>query len=392
MFFSKDEYQRRWRIVHAELRKRNYDVAVVWGRSGGTYERCGDVLYLTNFYSTVSGQSYARPHAYSAVLLSGSDEPELHIGEPGTDRDILATGRIKTHVDPFRSVADALVEMKVRGRVAWVGSDFLPVRYARQLEGWTPDVLWVPEDDLVQLARRIKSPQELDCFRLAGETATAGLNALMEGLIHGRTEAEAAAAAAFEIVKRGGNFHMIPCNHGDRLRYWCRSPLTGYSQDAPKQGDLVRGWVYGPMREGYWLDPGRTAVAGRKPKAAQRNLIERAVGAVDGLIQAIRPGVSVADVVAVGDRLTYSETGEKDQAAKMFPLYGHGIGLFFEFPYISTDGVYPGQATQRFEENMVLGVEVFMAEAGVGSVGFEQNIIVHRDDNEIITKSPMTWW
>ena len=36
---------------------RGYDVAVVWSRSGGTYDRCGDVLYLSNYVSTESGQN-----------------------------------------------------------------------------------------------------------------------------------------------------------------------------------------------------------------------------------------------------------------------------------------------------------------------------------------------
>lgn len=76
----------------------------------------------------------------------------------------------------------------------------------------------------------------------------------------------------------------------------------------------------------------------------------------------------------------------------MFPIYGHDIGLFFEFPHVSTDAVYPDQAQERIEENMGLGIEVFMAEAGIGSAGLEQNIIVHRDGNEIITKIPMIWW
>lgn len=45
-FFPNEEYEARWVAVEA---------AVVFGRSGGTNDRCGDVLYLTNFFSTASG-------------------------------------------------------------------------------------------------------------------------------------------------------------------------------------------------------------------------------------------------------------------------------------------------------------------------------------------------
>lgn len=392
MYFPQDEYERRWRAVYAVLKARGYETAVVWGRSGGTHERCGDVLYLTNFYSTVSGQGLDRPHAFSGVILSRDEVPELHVGEPDTPLDLLATKRVEWDFDPFRSVAKALGRRKTEGRVALVGSEFLPVKYARRLEEATPSIAWTPEDDLVWSARRIKSPRELECFRRAGETVTAGLNALIGGLVQGKTEAEAAAAAAYEVIRRGGAIHMMPCNHGDRLRYWCRYPLTGYSQDAPKPGDIVRGWVYGPMFEGYWLDPGRTAVAGGRPSREQRDLIEQAAGIVDRLTEGIRPGVTIAEIVTLGDRLFEATGREKDQAAKMFPIYGHGVGLFFEWPFISTSSMFPPQGAQKVEESMVLGVEVFLGESGVGSAGFEQNIIVRADGTELLTTTPMIWW
>jgi hypothetical protein len=40
---------------------------------------------------------------------------------------------------------------------------------------------------------------------------------------------------------------------------------------------------------------------------------------------------------------------------------------------------------------MVLGVEVFLGESGVGSAGFEQNVIVGADGNELLTTTPMMW-
>ena len=53
-------------------------------------------------------------------------------------------------------------------------------------------------------------------------------------------------------------------NHGDTLERLERNPLTGLGDDAPNDGDFVCAWIDG-IFEGYWLDPGRTAVAGRNP-------------------------------------------------------------------------------------------------------------------------------
>ena len=89
-------------------------------------------------------------------------------------------------------------------------------------------------------------------------------------------------------------------------------------------------------------------------------------------------------------KLLFEEVGgEKDQAAEKFPLYGHGIGLFFEKPYISTTMGEPGDV---FEENMAFGVEAFLARTGVGSAGFEQNILVAAEGVELLTTSPMYSW
>ena len=40
---------------------------------------------------------------------------------------------------------------------------------------------------------------------------------------------------------------------------------------------------------------------------------------------------------------------------------------------------------------MTLGIEIFF-ENETGNVGFEQNIIIGADTNELVTKSPMLWW
>ena len=51
--------------------QRGIEAAVVWGRAGGTYDRCADPLYLTNHYSSASGQELDNPlnnaRAFSSI-------------------------------------------------------------------------------------------------------------------------------------------------------------------------------------------------------------------------------------------------------------------------------------------------------------------------------------
>lgn len=134
---------------------------------------------------------------------------------------------------------------------------------------------------------------------------------------------------------------------------------------------------------------GRTAVAGRRPSGARKEPVETAAGIVDCAMAAIRPGVPVIGAARLGDRLTSAFGGDKDQGAEKWPFYGHGIGLFFEKPYVSTQ---MGSAGDVFQEGMVLRVEAFLAREGVGSAGFEQHVIVTKDGTELLITSPMPWW
>jgi hypothetical protein len=87
MYFPKEEYQARWARVLQNMKKKGYDIAVVWGRSAGSFDRCGDVLYLINFYSGHSAHEYDTPlwqaRSYAAVILQQGQEPELHMDEAG---------------------------------------------------------------------------------------------------------------------------------------------------------------------------------------------------------------------------------------------------------------------------------------------------------------------
>ena len=302
LYFSQDEYERRWKAVYDSMDEKGYETAVIWGKTAGNYERHGDLLYLTNYYSNLSGHSldvegHQQARSYGAVILHRGQEPELIMDMPSFDMDQLAVDKVEGHRDPIFGVTEALKRLGVEGRAALIGTDFLPMKYAKQMEDQTPAIEWVGEDELVREVRQIKSPPEIELYRNAGQTMTEAISALMDALIKGKTEAEAAADAAYIITKAGGRFHMIPVSHGDSIYYFTRSPISGFSLDGAEPGDMVRGWVYGAVYQGYWMDPGRTAVAGRAPTPDQKELIESCYGIVDGIIKAIKPGVRVDEVV-----------------------------------------------------------------------------------------------
>ncbi len=51
-----------------------------------------------------------------------------------------------------------------------------------------------------------------------------------------------------------------------------------------------------------------------------------------------------------------------------------------------------GSENDIYEAGMVIGIEAFFARTGVGSAGFEQNLIVTDQGTELVTTSPMQWF
>ena len=385
-YFPLEEYRDRWSRTLATMEELGFETAVVFGRGGGTTDNCGDILYLTNHYSVSGGTDSLiwSARAFSGVILRKGHEPELHIDEPEPRRDLLSLTDVHCDNHPFLAIAKALREKGVTGRVAFCGSQFVPVKYYRQLVESTPDIEWVACDDLVRRVRAIKSTRELDCYRVAGESATEAMTVMMESLVAGRSEREAAGEAARVVVGRGGRIQAIGANHGATMDYDYRFPLTGSSADVPAIGDMVRGTVHAAFWQGYYLDPGRTAVRG-PASPEQLRLMDATVDIVQRLTAMMRPGTRLLDVAAEGDRLTAAFGGEVSPIMKNFPFFGHGIGLSFEQPRISTVMSLP---TDIVRENMVFGVEAFLSTAGTGSAFVEDIVVIGKDGNEVLTKSP----
>ena len=391
--FPLEEYEARWERVYEHMQAEGHETAVVWGKTSGVYERAGDVLYLTNFFSTHSGQepdtALWNGRSYCAVILRAGETPELITDESEARYQAIATDRFQGLYDPIGGVAETLRARCISGPVAMVNTDCLPMKYWEQLKARTPEIEWVPADDLVRDVRRIKSPRELDLFREAGDLVTRALSKMMEALIAGKTESAAAAAAGAILLEGGGAWHRIAISHGDTSQYLESDPLTGFSTLAPAAGDIVHGFIYGPILKGYWLDPGRTAVCGGRPSPAQKRLVESLVATMQRLMDAILPGVKVKRVGELGDALS-KETGYYSEALKTnWPYYGHSNGCMWEAPYIeprlcSEDDI--------FEENMVASVEAFFTDEEAGTAVFETNFIVNGTGVEEITPVPHLFW
>lgn len=392
MYFPQDEFEARWRRTYAEMDRRGIACALIWAQTGWTYHHAMDVMYLTNFHSPHEPEADSNMWAgrsFSAMILKDGEEPDLHADAIDPRTELIATSRASGHDDVIKGVAEGLKARRIEGKVALVGGNVLPINMFRRLDALTPGIEFEIADDLMLAVRRIKSPRELDCVREGGALVSRGLNRLMEGLIGGKTEAEAAADAAHAIIKGGGVPFGFPCAHGETTKYFVTDPRRGYSLEAPKPGEVVRAFAYGPIWQGYWLDPARSAVCGAKPTPEQKALIEDCAHIVQSLMDETRAGVRVADIARRGDDMKAAISSAEDQGGSMWPFYGHGCGGMWEPPLIHVDLCGPEDV---FETGMVASSETFLYREGVGGAAIEQNYIVHDDHVEVVTDSPMFWW
>lgn len=408
MPFPLEEYERRWAALDAELERLGYDTAVIWGRSGGSYDRAGSITYLTNFASHSSGQEWssgdsAVGRSFAALLFRRGHEPELHIAEPVLTAEprYVATANIVEHLkDIGVGLADALREHGIEGRVAYLGDDFLPVQIHRTLTARTPQIEWVAEDFLLDDIQSRKSELELDLYRHAGEVSSTALTAFMQALIAGERQCDAAAKAASIIISECGGFQRLGCHTGSRaeLAMW-DNPFYGYSREHAEPGDMVRAWVYGPIQAGYWIDPGRCSTCG-EPPAARKQLIETGVALTEYLIGEVRVGVTPRQIGVLGDRWVREQGLSEDMGGAIWDLYGHGLSTFWLAPIVPAHGAEKfvnGRGFQNvdkpFHAGQVFTIETFLRQPGVGTSTFEEVFIVGQDGVERLTDAtPMLFW
>ena len=192
-FFAPDEYRARWARVDQAMAACGYDYLLIWQRGAGTFDRVGDVFWLTNFVMNGSGQDPASeengaPYTFAAVLIRRGREPELHVGLPAADLELMRVvcGSVVSHPENLMAgLARYLRAEGIEGRVAVVGDDVLPGMYDRLLRLHTPQIEWHPDETLLLGPQSVKSGRELEAYRTAGELVTHALTSACKALVAG---------------------------------------------------------------------------------------------------------------------------------------------------------------------------------------------------------------
>lgn len=242
-------------------------------------------------------------------------------------------------------------------------------RYEKSLE-----VNLVPVSGLLEEIRLIKSPEELQILKRAGEIADAAYEHIQTYIKPGVREIEVANELEFFMRKQGAtssSFDIIVASG-----YRSALPHGVASEKKIQSGELVT-MDYGALYNGYCSDITRTIAVGHisdELKAIYETVLEAQLRGVKG----IKPGMTGKEA----DALTRDYITDKGYGEYFGHSTGHGLGLeVHEEPrlsHLSESVLVPG---------MVVTVEPGIYVPSVGGCRIEDDIVITETGNERLTNS-----
>jgi Xaa-Pro aminopeptidase len=392
----REEYVERQARARAAAAEQGFDGAVVWSRGGAFMDMSADVLYLANHYSQQpymgdeSGIGSARSHGVCVLPVDGPSTVVVDV--PWWRKDLVVGDTIRPSIHVVETAADAIRAAGLeRGRLALVGASYMTAAAYLGLVEQLPDATFVRADTLIEKLRLIKSPAEQQLIRRACALGNQTLEALIDAVVEGATEADAMAAAAQVLISGGGVLYDAACSSGPWSHGYTHARLP--SADARRKfekGDLFHVDCYGSYG-GYFFDFARSRCVGDDPTPEQRALLDAVIECVETVCAEVRPGLTADEVYRVGERwLAESPVVQSlpvdEPEMEGFPAVGHGIGLMWESPWLM-----PGDETP-IEEGMYLAVEMLLGHRSIGGAMFEHNGLVTADGFEVLTTARERRW
>jgi ectoine hydrolase len=393
---GREEFLDRQARARRAAAEASFDGAIVYSRGGAFVDMHADVLYLTNHYSQQpymgdeAGVGTARAHGVCVLPVDGPTTVVVDV--PWWRKDLVVADEVRPSIQVTRNVADAVRQAGLaRGRIALVGASYMSAAAYLGLRDELPDAELVRADRLVEDLRLIKSPAEQDVIRHACTVGNATLEALVDAVVEGATEADAVAAASEALISRGGVLYDAACASGPWAHQYTHARLP--SADPTRRlvrGDLFHVDCYGAYG-GYFFDFARSRVVGDQPTDRQLELLEAVIEGVETICAAIKPGMTAGDVYRVADEWMAASSfvaslPSEEPEMEGFPAVGHGLGLMWEAPWLMQGDSTP------IEADMYLAVELLFGHPSLGGAMFEHNGLVTDDGFEVLTTARERWW
>ena len=234
---------------------------------------------------------------------------------------------------------------------------------------------------IAELARVIKSEDEIACMRWAIAVGQYGADMMKRALRPGVTELQLWGLLNYTNIANDGDWHegrMLAA--GPRINPW----LQEASDYRIQSGDLV-GFdtdMVGPY--GYFVDLSRTFHCGpAKPTRRQKEIYQLAVAEIEHNLKLVKPGMTLLEM----QQQAFSVPEEyRDNA---YPCVMHAVGMCDEYPKVVQGFRETNPYDCELEPGMVLCIESYMGPKGErDGVKLEQQVLVTEDGYELLTDYP----
>ena len=330
---SQPEIERRYRNLRTAMQKENLDALIVCGNQYAGFE--GAIFYTSGFEIV---------HRYVYLVLPLSGEPTLVFPREARWIGDKAKPWVRDQVwpdVPGHWIRERTVERQWK-RVGVYGMSFImAVRDYKELARGAFEL--VPFDQQFDIARAVKSEEELVEVRDAMDIILDGFWALIAAYQPGKTEAEIMAPAVERFFARGAGPRMMNIllsgaqGEADAFfkvpghRVVAANDLLLYSLEITDAG-------------GYWVEFSRPLLRGR-PSATTQRMADAYPEALEAARKLMRAGVKASEVHRV-----VAEAFVKHGFA-LGHLSGHSIGMtMLEYPAIGA------KSDVTLEENMIFSL------------------------------------
>ena len=330
---SQNEIERRYKNIRSRMATARVDALIICGNQYAGFE--GAVFYASGFEIV---------HRYVYLLLPLEDEPTLVFPREARWIGDKAKPWVRNQVwpdVPGHWICERAEERKWK-RIGVYGMNFImAVRDYRELAQASLEL--VPFDFEFDMARAVKSEEELAEVRDAMDIILEGFWALVDSYQPGKTEAEIMAPAVERFFARGAGPRMMNIvlsgPHGEAEAHF---KVPGHRVVAA--GDLLLYSLEITGAGGYWVEFSRPLLRGN-PSATTQKMAEAYLEALQAARKLMRAG-ELASSVHRAIAETFAKYG-----FSLGHLSGHSIGTtMIECPAIGAKSEVP------LEENMIFSL------------------------------------
>ncbi len=240
----------------------------------------------------------------------------------------------------------------------------------------------VDAQEPVEMARCIKSDEEMKCVRASLRATEIGVGRLRTAIRPGLTENALWSVLHQSVIEQDADYvETRLLNSGPRTNPWFQESGTraiGENELIALDTDVVG-------CHGYYADFSRTFHSGPAvPSETQRTLYKTAHEQVHHNMGIIKPGMSFRDYA---DRAW--DIPEQYHANRYY-LSAHGVGMTGEYPYLYHRADFPDAGYDGvIKPGMTLCVESFIGEeVGREGVKLEQQVLVTKTGIELLSHFP----